>query len=120
MGRWHRKFANAFRGLWLGCKGQDSFYVHGLASIAVVGLAAILRLDATSWCLLLLCIGVVWSAELFNTAIEILVQRLHPQHDPAIGQALDIAAAAVLVVSLAAAVVGAIILLRALLPLLLG
>ena len=49
------------------------------------------------------------SAELFNTAIERLVDLVSPQRHPLAGQVKDIAAGAVLVCALAAIAVGLII-----------
>ena len=51
----------------------------------------------------------VIGAELFNTAIERLVDFVSPQHNPLAGQVKDIAAGAVLVCALAAIAVGLII-----------
>ena len=48
-------------------------------------------------------------SEIMNTAIEYLADALHPEHHPEIGKAKDAAAAAVLISSLAASVVGAIV-----------
>lgn len=56
-----------------------------------------------------LCIGVVIAAELFNTAIERLVDLVSPGRHPLAGQVKDIAAGAVLVCAAAAAIIGLII-----------
>jgi diacylglycerol kinase len=108
--RWQRKFGCAIRGLMVGVQGQDSFSVHLPIAVLVLGLSAFLRLHLWQWCVLLLCIATVVSAELFNTAIEILVRKIHPDQDDSIGRALDIAAAAVLVMAAGAAVVGTLVL----------
>jgi hypothetical protein len=64
------------------------------------------------WCLLGLCVGAVIGAELLNTALEQLAQAIDREHNPQIGAALDMSAAGVLVVALAAAVVGAAVFLN--------
>ena len=51
----------------------------------------------------------VIGAELFNTAIERLVDLVSPRRNPLAGQVKDIAAGAVLVCALAAIAVGLII-----------
>jgi diacylglycerol kinase (ATP) len=51
----------------------------------------------------------VWSAEAFNTALEELADALHPERDPGIGRAKDVAAAAVLIAALGAAVIGMLV-----------
>jgi diacylglycerol kinase len=50
--------------------------------------------------------GLVWSAEAFNTALEFLADAVSQEPHPLIGQAKDIAAGAVLMAALAAAIVG--------------
>jgi diacylglycerol kinase (ATP) len=67
---------------------------------------ALLRLDAGWWLFNLFCIALVLSAELFNTALEHLADKLHPERDPAIKVAKDCAAGAVLILALLAVIVG--------------
>lgn len=55
------------------------------------------------------CFGVVIAAELFNSALERLVDLVSPQHHPLAGQVKDIAAGAVLVCAMAAALIGSIL-----------
>ncbi|HUE70474.1 MAG TPA: diacylglycerol kinase, partial [Pirellulaceae bacterium] len=80
---------------------------HILCAAFVIAAGVALRATLAEWCLLALCVGAVLGAELFNTALEQLAQAIDREHNPQIGAALDMAAAAVLVVALAAAVVGA-------------
>ena len=71
---WTHKFADAFRGLWRAVRTQSSFAVHiSLAIIALV-MAAALSVSPIEWCLIVLAIGFVLAAEVFNTAIESLAQ----------------------------------------------
>ena len=103
---WSDKFRDAFRGLWLGVRDQSSFRVHGVFAIAVAVLAGLLRVGMVAWCLLILCITVVLSAELFNTALESLARAVDRQENPYLGKALDVASAAVLTSAIGAALVG--------------
>lgn len=112
---WIDKFRHAFRGLVIAVRGEPTFLIHLPAAAAVVFAAAVLRLQAWEWCVLLLCVAIVIAAELFNTSIELLVRRLHPDRHDHVGNALDIAAAAVLVVAIGAAMVGTIVLVGAVL-----
>ncbi|XZE54361.1 diacylglycerol kinase [Planctomycetaceae bacterium SH139] len=107
---WIAKFGHAFRGCRFAVASQGSLWVHVPMAVAVLVLGLLLGVSWLAYCILILCVAVVIMAELLNTAIEILAARLHPQHDEAIGRALDVAAAAVLVVAVGAAVVGVIIL----------
>ncbi|WP_413432098.1 diacylglycerol kinase [Crateriforma spongiae] len=103
---WRQKFADASRGIGVAVRGQKSFWVHFPAGILVLMTAFALRLPATSMAILWLTVGVVIAAEVANSAFEALVHTVHPSFDPRIGRALDMAAGAVLVLSIAAVAVG--------------
>jgi diacylglycerol kinase len=76
----------------------------------VLAAAAQLRVTTIEWCLLVVCITIVLSAELLNAAMETLARAVTDQFNPQIRDALDIAAAAVLVAALGSVVVGSLIL----------
>jgi diacylglycerol kinase (ATP) len=65
-----------------------------------VALLLVLRPEPIWWALVLLTSGAVIAAELFNTALELVMDRLHPDVHPMIGRAKDCAAGAVLILSL--------------------
>jgi len=106
---WLRKFQQAARGAAWAILHERNFRVHLAVAAAVVTAATVLQASFVEWCLLLACIGVVLAAEFFNTAIEQLARAITRQHDEQTGRALDIAAGAVLITSVFAAVVGALI-----------
>jgi diacylglycerol kinase len=106
---WHRKFAAAFRGLGLGIRGHSSFFVHFFCAALVIVAAVVLRCEAWQWCVLVGCIGLVLTAEMFNSAIETLFHGLDEQTKARAWPALDVAAGAVLMACLTAAVVGLIV-----------
>jgi diacylglycerol kinase len=107
--RWRDKFGEAFRGIKLGVRGHSSFSVHFFfAALAVAGAVA-LECTLVEWCLLLFCIGGVITAELFNSAIETLFRGLDEGTRSRWNGSLDIAAGAVLVASITALLIGAII-----------
>jgi diacylglycerol kinase len=103
---WARKFGDAFRGLKVGVRGQTSFFVHLFTAAAVIIAAAVLGMSLVEWCLLLLCIAGVLTAELFNSALESMAKAITGESDPHLGNSLDIASAAVLLASLGSAIVG--------------
>ena len=107
--RWHFKFEAAFRGLKTGIRGHSSFFVHFFFAALVCVTACVLHCTAADWCVLLLCIGMVLVAELFNSAIETLFRGLDKELRDRIYPCLDIAAGAVLLASITAAVVGLIV-----------
>jgi diacylglycerol kinase len=63
------------------------------------------------WYILIVCITIVLTAEMFNSSIEALAKAVTKEYDPHIGDALDIASGAVFTAVLGAATVGLLILL---------
>ena len=106
---WLRKFRDAFRGVKAGVRGQNSFFVHFFVAAAVVVAGVALHVNLYEWCLLALCIAGVIAAELFNSALESMARAITQESDPHLGNSLDIGSAAVLVASIGAVIVGAII-----------
>jgi len=107
--RWRHKFGDALRGLKLGIRGHSSFSVHFFFVVLVVAGAIVLGCSLEQWGLLLGSIGMVLTAELFNSALETLVRGLDEQTRERVGPCLDIAAGAVLLASITAAIIGAAI-----------
>lgn len=104
-------FRNAFRGIYFFFREQRNARIHGATALAVIGLGVWLDLPVSDWCLLVLCIVAVIGMEMINTAVEYLADVVSPGHDPRIGKLKDIAAGAVLVVSLGALICGLLIVL---------
>jgi len=103
---WYQKFRCAFRGIRLGIHGQSSFIVHFAAAGLAIGTAAWLRIEKTEWCLLMMCITIVLTAEMFNSALEHLARAVDRSENRYIGSALDIGSAAVLTASVGASITG--------------
>lgn len=109
---WRAKFGDAARGARLGLRGQSSFTVHLLCGGVVIAAAAALGLSRGDWCLLFLCIALVLSAEMFNTALEHLSRAVDRKANAEIAAALDVSSAAVLLAALGASAVGAVVFVR--------
>jgi diacylglycerol kinase len=107
--RWRDKFREAFRGVKLGVRGHSSFFVHFFFAALALTAALVLQCDLVEWCLVTGCIGLVITAELFNSTIETLFHGLDADTKDRIQGCLDIAAGAVLVAGLTAAIIGLLI-----------
>lgn len=157
-----KSFTYAGKGIRTLIKYEHNARIHTVAAIAVILAAWLLGCDAVEWSILIICIGMVFSAEAVNSAVEALADRLASPRassssssrassstsspsssdfsssdfsdssdnsdfqidsrfggvfDPLIGRAKDLAAGAVLLIAIAAAAVGLIILLPRLLTL---
>lgn len=79
---------------------------HLVAAVAVLALGWRLSVSALEGAVLALVVGFVIVAEIMNSAIERLLDRLAPQRNPLTGLIKDMMAGAVLVAALTALVVG--------------
>lgn len=104
-------FGHAFKGLGDLLVNHPHAKIHAVLSVLVIGLGIFFNYSQGEWLAVVICIGMVWSAEAFNTALEYLTDLVSPEYHPLAGKAKDMAAAAVLCASLAALVVGIVILL---------
>lgn len=105
-----RSFRHAFAGWWYVIRTQKNAWIHTILSIFVLLAALFLRLKARDMAVLILTIGTVWTAEFINTAIEAVVDLASPQHHPLARVGKDVGAAAVLIATISAAVIGLLIL----------
>lgn len=104
-----RSFGYAWKGIQ-SCVGKEqNLSFHLIAAMAVIIAGIVLGITRTEWIMVVMCIGTVIAAELFNTAIEKLVDLVSPQQHPVAGQVKDIAAGAVLVCAATAAIIGLIV-----------
>ncbi len=102
---------SAFCGICFGLE-ERSMQIHTAFAILVLLLAACLKLDTLSWFIILILIGLVWTAELFNTAIEELADLLVKENfvpGEATKKARDVSAGAVLILAIVAALIGTVI-----------
>lgn len=104
-----KSFKYAGKGFTSLLKTEHNSRIHLVAAVCVVAVGLILNVSITEWCLLLLCIGAVISAEALNSAVESLADRITEENDPMIGRAKDLAAFAVLMVSIVSAIIGILI-----------
>lgn len=104
-----RSFVYAFRGIGFLFKTQANARIHLLAILLVSLLSAWLGISAAEWCLVLLCMALVLSAEAINSALESLTDLASPDFHPLAGRAKDLAAGAVLISAIFSALVWGII-----------
>ena len=102
-------FACAFRGIAALLKNEVHARIHLAATVAVLALGWWLDINAGEWMAVVLSIGMVWTAEALNTAIEYVADLAHPDEHPEVKKLKDLAAAAVLFASITALVVGLIV-----------
>ncbi len=110
-----RSFRHAFIGLRVLLIEEHNARIHLLVTAAVVAAGVWFDVAVWQWCVLVLSIGAVFCAEALNAGLEALADAVSPDHHPLVGKAKDVAAAGVLIMAVAAAVVGVLIFLPLLL-----
>jgi diacylglycerol kinase (ATP) len=103
-------FGHAFQGWWYVIRTQRNAWIHALITMLVLLLGLWLHLPLRDWALLFLTIALVWTAEFINTALEAVVDLASPQQHPLAKVGKDVGAASVMLASLAAMLVGLLIL----------
>jgi len=104
-----RGFVYAARGIAAGSGGRN-FRVMLAMAVGVTGVAWWLGVSGLPGAVLALSVGLVLALELVNTAGELLVDILSPNHDARYGQVKDVLAGAVLIAAVTTAVVGMLVL----------
>lgn len=103
------KFGCAFKGIGIAVTTDNSFKTHIIFLILAVAAGVSLHFNLIEWALILFAIGLVFVAELFNTAIEFLVKMFTQDYHELAEKLLDISAGAVLFSTFTAVAVGLLI-----------
>ena len=91
-------------------QSQRNTRYHSTASIVVFYLAIWLKVSIQEWAILILAMSLVWALEAINTSCEKMLDMVSPRYSMRAKRVKDMAASAVLLVSIAAAVAGLLIL----------
>jgi diacylglycerol kinase (ATP) len=114
---WLESVNCAIEGILWAARTQRHLRYHFLAAVVVLLTALFLQVSTLEFTLLALAVILVLFAELFNTALEVLVDLVSPEYHPLARRAKDVAAGAVLVTGIGAVVIGYLGLSRYLFPL---
>lgn len=109
MSRLLASFGYAIQGVAYGWRSQPNLRIHSGITAFVIVLGIWLGLSWVEWAIVTLTIALVVHAELFNTAIEAMVDKTSPEIHPLAKIAKDCAAGAVLISALLAVVVGMLV-----------
>lgn len=109
----YKKLINSFKyaieGFISSFKTERNMKIHVIAMLLVIAIGIYLGLTVMEWCIIAFAISLVIGAELFNTAIETIVDMVSPEKNPKAKLAKDISAAAVLALAIGAAIAGGLI-----------
>lgn len=102
-------FKNAFNGIKLLISSEKHFQFHLIALFISILINLILKISLTEWAIITLCYSSVLAAEAINTAIEKILDGLHPARANWIKESKDIAAAAVLLCAIGSLIIACFI-----------
>ena len=100
------KFQYAFAGLFDGIAKDASIRLQVVLGLGVIVVRLFLPLNVIEWSILLLLIGIIIALEFINSSLETIVDMVSPHYSEGAKKAKDYAAAAVLVMSMIAALIG--------------
>ncbi|MBI2613114.1 diacylglycerol kinase family protein [Candidatus Kaiserbacteria bacterium] len=109
LGRKKVGFAEALTGIGIAFREESNFKIQIGLGILVLAAGWFFRISPVEWLIVIVCIGFVLSAEVFNTALEEFCDMYKSDPDPHIAKIKDLAAGAVLIASIAAFIIGIII-----------
>lgn len=102
-------FNFAWKGIVETYRKGTNIWIQTLIGVLAIVAGIWLDISMAEWLFITFAIGLVISAEIFNTAIELLVDFVSPAHHEKAGRIKDLAAGAVLIAALTSAVIGLLI-----------
>lgn len=104
-----KAFTYAWMGIVHGAQRERNVKFHLVAALLVLAAGWMTGLSQWEWIIIIAVIGIVIAMELLNAAVERVVDLVTQEVHPLAKQAKDLAAGAVLVFSIASAIIGLII-----------
>lgn len=102
-------FKYAFEGIATSFKTEQNMKIHIIMAIIVVILGLLFKITKKEWMICIFAIVIVIASELFNTAIETIVDMITEEKNEKAKIAKDVSAGAVLIVAIGAAIIGIMI-----------
>ena len=102
-------FKYAFAGIISAFKTERNMKIHIIIMVLVIVAGIVLEINKIEWIICTICFAIVIGGELFNTAIEIVVDLAMPKINENAKRSKDISAGGVLIFAIGSAIVGLII-----------
>jgi diacylglycerol kinase len=112
----HRRFlsslSHAFRGIRLVWKEEQNFRIQSAVALLVTVALLAFGFSYSESAIIIFAMMLVLGGEMFNTLVENLLDVIEPRHHASVGKMKDMMAGVVLLLSVGAAVVGALVFLH--------
>ena len=102
-------FKYAFQGIITSFRTERNMKIHIAIMVLVILAGIILKISKLEWIICIIAFAIVIAGELFNTAIETIVDMITTEKNEKAKIAKDVSAGAVLVLAIGAACIGIII-----------
>ena len=99
-------FKYAFQGIYSSFKSERNMKIHIFIMTLVILLGTLLKISLVEWFVCIILFAIVIAGELFNTAVETVVDMISPNINEKAKLAKDISAGGVLVLAIGAAIIG--------------
>lgn len=102
-------FKYAFQGFISSFRTERNMKIHIFIMLLVIIAGIVLNINKYEWIICIICFALVIGGELFNTAIETIVDIVMPYKNEKAKLAKDISASGVLIFAIGTAIIGLII-----------
>jgi diacylglycerol kinase (ATP) len=104
-----KSFYYALVGIRKALGSERNLKIQLCCAILTILAGFILKVSNVEWAIIIFCIGLVLTSEMFNTATEKLLNHLNPEFHPIVGLIKDISAGAVLIAATSSFIVALIL-----------
>lgn len=101
---------HGLRGIKIAWQKEPQFPWQVGFALCILALAGLLQVGTDDLAILAISLGLALGAEIVNTALEILCDKLHPAYDQEIGKVKDLGAALVIIAGIPAIIATIVIL----------
>lgn len=104
-----KAFCYAFAGIKYLFAKEVNAKIHFFAALLAIIVGFLLQISIIEWTVIILCIGIVISAEAMNTSIEAICDKVSPEFSELVKVAKDVAAGAVLILAICSVIIAVLI-----------
>lgn len=104
-----KSFVYAWSGIKSVLRTEHNSRIHLFLTLLAGVASIVFRISSTELMMLVIIIAMVWTAEIFNTCMEKIMDFISTQYHPQVKLIKDMASSAVMIASIAAIIAGAII-----------
>jgi diacylglycerol kinase (ATP) len=104
-----KSFKYAFNGIRMLFVNEHNAWIHLAASVLVIIAGLFFKISILEWAVIIIAIGLVFTAEAINSSIEKLSDFVSPEKRSLIKEVKDLASAGVLISAITALILGLIV-----------